>query len=200
MTAKQIRLWLVYCGIERAANVSTSRSVSCGHPVITAALLSACSIRCGRVFVSGTPSYELNRDTAEDWRTQTRWWCWAQGTRFVYLLYSLCDAAVVLQLHPVICVCRTFDPRWVNTLIILLGIILIFMLNLAAGPQQINFSQSWNTMVSSQLINFSPPSRWQCGRSFFGPHSWNSQTLHKNPSQCIQSSFTDFSQCVTEWF
>lgn len=51
MTTKQIRLRLIYCGIERAANVLTSRSVSCGHPVITAALLSACSIRCGRIFV-----------------------------------------------------------------------------------------------------------------------------------------------------
>lgn len=111
MTTKQICLRLIYCGTERAANALTSRSVSRGHPVITAALLSACSIRCGRVFVSGTHSYELNRDTAGDCRTQTRWWCWAQETRFVCLLYSLCDSAVVLQLHPVICVCRTFDPR-----------------------------------------------------------------------------------------
>lgn len=70
MATKQIRLGLIYCGTERAANVSTSRSVSRGHPVITAALLSVCSIRCGRVFVSGTHAYELNRDTAGDWRTQ----------------------------------------------------------------------------------------------------------------------------------
>lgn len=66
--------------------------------------------------------------------------------------------------------------------ITLLGHILIFMLDLTAGPQPINFTQSCRTTLSSQLINFPPPTAWR----FAAAAAWSAQSRPRHQSQIIK--------------